>query len=87
MQETRVLFPSEQQILNFPFSPSHTSRITKPSSLKLATSGITHPSDAQRGESYKMAFIKAYLLLQGLTFSSIACIVEYIFLNIIIILQ
>ena len=41
----------EQQIFNFPFSPSHSSGVTKPSSLKLATSGITHPSDAQKGES------------------------------------
>ena len=35
----------------FPFSQSHPSLLTKPSSLKLATSGITHPSDAQKGES------------------------------------
>ena len=33
------------QIFNFPFSPSHPSGVTKPSSLKLAT------SDTQRGES------------------------------------
>ena len=43
--------PLDQQTFNFPFSPSHPSGVTKPSSLKLATSGITHPSDAQRGES------------------------------------
>ena len=36
----------DQQIFNFPFSPSH----PKPFSLKLATSRITYPSDAQRGE-------------------------------------
>jgi hypothetical protein len=41
----------EHQTFNFPFSPSHPSGVTKPSSLKLATSGITHPSDAQRVES------------------------------------
>ena len=33
------------------FTPSHPSGATKPSSLKVATSGITNPSDAQRGES------------------------------------
>jgi hypothetical protein len=43
--------PLDQQIFNFLFSPSHPSGVNKPSSLKLATSGITHPSDAQRGES------------------------------------
>ena len=43
--------PMDQQIFNFPFSPSHPSGVTKPSSLKLATSGITSPLDAQRGES------------------------------------
>ena len=40
-----------QHIFNFPFSQSHPSLVTKPSSLDLATSGITHPSDAQRRES------------------------------------
>jgi hypothetical protein len=63
--------PLEEQIFNFPFSPFHPSWVTKPSSLKLATSGITHRSDAQRGKSlhksYKMASIKGYLLLQGLS--------------------
>ena len=43
--------PLDQQTFYFPFSPSHPSGVTKPSSLKLATSVITHPSDAQRGES------------------------------------
>ena len=43
--------PMDQQIFNFPFSPSHPSGVTKPSSLKLVTSGITYPSDSQRGES------------------------------------
>ena len=33
------------------FSPSHPSGVTKPTSQKLATSGITPPSNAQRGES------------------------------------
>ena len=42
--------PLDQQTFNFPFSPTHPSGVTKPSSLKLATSGITNPSDAQRGE-------------------------------------
>ena len=55
-----------QHIFNFPFSQSHPSGITKPSSIKLATSGITSPPNAERGESYKRASIKAYLLLQGL---------------------
>jgi hypothetical protein len=32
----------------------------------LATSGITSPSMAQKGGSYKGASIKAHLLLQGL---------------------
>ena len=41
----------EQQIFNFHFSPSHPPEVTKPSPLKLATSGITHPSDPQKGES------------------------------------
>jgi hypothetical protein len=61
--------PLEQQTFNFPFSPSHPSGVTKPSSLKLTTSGITHPSDAQREshKSYKRASLKAYLLLQGLS--------------------
>ena len=36
-----------QNIFNFPFSQSHTSGVTKPSSLKLATSGITSPSNAE----------------------------------------
>jgi hypothetical protein len=45
------ILPLDQQIFKFPFSPSHPSGVSKPSSLKLATSGITHPSDAQRGES------------------------------------
>ena len=43
--------PLEHQFFNFPFSQSHPSVVTKPSSLKLATSGITHPSDVQKGES------------------------------------
>jgi hypothetical protein len=38
-------------IFNFPFSQSHPSGITKPSSIKLATSGITSPPNAERGES------------------------------------
>ena len=38
-------------ILHFPFSQSHPSGITKPSSLKLAISGITSPLIAQKGES------------------------------------
>ena len=61
--------PLDQQIFNFHFSPSHTFRVTKPSSFKLATSRIPHPSDNQREnhKSYKGASIKAYLLLQGLT--------------------
>ena len=41
--------PLDRQTFNIPFYPSHPSGVTKPSSLKLATSGITHPSDAQRG--------------------------------------
>jgi hypothetical protein len=40
----------EQQFFNFPFSQANPSLVTKPSSLKLATSGITHPSDAQKGD-------------------------------------
>ena len=61
--------PLDQQIFNFPFSPSHPFGVTKPSSFKLATSRITRPSDSQREnhKSYKGASIKAYLLLQGLT--------------------
>ena len=43
--------PLDQQTFNFPFYPSHPSGVTKLSSLKLTTSGITHPSDAQREES------------------------------------
>ena len=40
-----------QHIFNFPFSQSHPSGITKPYSIKLATSGITSPPNAERGES------------------------------------
>ena len=40
-----------QYIFKNPFSQSHPSRITKPSSIKLATSGITSPPNAERGES------------------------------------
>ena len=43
--------PLDQQTFNFPFSPSHPSGVTTLSSLKLATSGITYPSNSQRGES------------------------------------
>ena len=39
-----------QQILKISFSPSHSSGVTKPSFLKLGISGITNPSDTQRGE-------------------------------------
>ena len=68
--------PMDQQIFNFPFSPSDPSGVTKPSSsLKLATSKITYPSGSMlRGEShksYKGASIKAYLLLQGLSCSGV----------------
>ena len=38
-------------IFNFPFSQSHPSGITKPSPIKLETSGITSPPNAERGES------------------------------------
>ena len=38
-------------IFNFPFSQSHPSGITKPSSIKLATSRITSPPNAESGES------------------------------------
>ena len=40
-----------QHIFKNPFSQSHPSGITKPSSIKLATSGITSPPNAERGES------------------------------------
>ena len=40
-----------QHIFNFPFSQSHPSGITKPYSIKLATSGITSTPNAERGES------------------------------------
>ena len=54
--------PMDQQIFNFPFSPSHPSGVTKPSSLKLATSGITHPSDAQRGVISRIKWLPYKLL-------------------------
>ena len=54
--------PLEQQIFNFPFSPSLPSVVTKPSSLKLATSGITHPSDAQRGVISRIKWLPYKLL-------------------------
>ena len=40
-----------QQFFKISFSPSHPSGVTKPSSLKLATSGITSPSMTQKGVS------------------------------------
>ena len=40
-----------QQIFTISFSPSHPSEVTKTSSSNLATSGITSPSMAQKGES------------------------------------
>ena len=43
--------PMDQNIFNFPFSQSRPSLVTKPSFLKLATSGITSPSNTEMGES------------------------------------
>ena len=40
-----------QYIFNFPFSQSYPFGITKPSPIKLATSGITLSPNAERGES------------------------------------
>jgi hypothetical protein len=40
-----------KQIFKFSLIPSPSSGVTKPSSLTLATSEITSPSKAQRGES------------------------------------
>ena len=49
----------DNQIFNISFSPSHPSGVTKPSSLKLATSGITSPSigknNITQAESSKFA--------------------------------
>ena len=40
-----------QNIFKNPFSQSHPSGITKPFSIKLATSGMTSPPIAEKGES------------------------------------
>ena len=60
----------DQQIFKKSFSLCHRSGATESSSLKLATSGITPPSMAQKAghKSYKGASKKAYLLLQGLRY-------------------
>ena len=41
----------DQQIFDISFSPSHSSKVTKPSPSKVATSGITSSSMAKKGGS------------------------------------